>query len=49
MPMNDRLDPTLLFEVIRYVGADRCVMATDFGQPHNPPPKEVKVVYSYLV
>lgn len=40
MSMNDRLGPTLLFEVIRHVGADRCVMATNFGQPYNLPPKE---------
>lgn len=38
MPQHDKLDPGLIVEVIKEVGAKQCIMATDFGQSHNPQP-----------
>jgi predicted TIM-barrel fold metal-dependent hydrolase len=38
MPYGNRLDPRRMVEGIRRVGAEKCVMATDFGQPYNPHP-----------
>jgi hypothetical protein len=38
MPYGNRLDPKRVVEGIRQVGAENCVMATDFGQPYNPHP-----------
>lgn len=35
-----RLDPDLLVEAIRLVGAERCLISTDLGQAHNLPPTE---------
>jgi len=32
--------PKRYAEMIKAVGAERCVMSTDFGQVHNPPPPE---------
>ncbi|MBC7240593.1 MAG: hypothetical protein H5T71_10895 [Chloroflexi bacterium] len=34
------MDPKLIFDAIKYVGAEKCVIATDFGQLYNPPPAE---------
>ena len=38
MPYESRLDPKKIVEGIRRLGAERCVMATDLGQPYNPHP-----------
>jgi len=38
MPYESRLDPKKIVEGIRRVGAGRCVIATDLGQPYNPHP-----------
>jgi hypothetical protein len=38
MPYESRLDPKAVVEGIRRIGADRCVIATDLGQPYNPHP-----------
>jgi len=38
MPYESRLDPKMIVEGIRRVGSNRCVIATDFGQPYNPNP-----------
>jgi len=38
MPLHDGLNPAVIRDVIQEVGADRCIMATDFGQVHNPSP-----------
>jgi len=38
MPQHDGLDPVRIYEAIMEVGAKRCVLATDFGQIHNPTP-----------
>jgi hypothetical protein len=38
MPYGNRLDPRRIAEGIKRVGAEHCVLATDFGQPYNPNP-----------
>jgi hypothetical protein len=38
--LRQRLDPRRIVEAIDYVGADRCVMSSDMGQPVNPIPRE---------
>jgi hypothetical protein len=38
MSLHDGLDPKKIAESIEVVGAKNCIMATDFGQPHNPSP-----------
>ncbi len=38
MPGHDELDPAVIADAIREVGPSRCIMATDFGQAHNPTP-----------
>jgi predicted TIM-barrel fold metal-dependent hydrolase len=38
MPLHDGLNPVKIAEAIEEVGSERCIMATDFGQSHNPTP-----------
>jgi hypothetical protein len=38
--LRQRLDPRRIVEAIDYVGAERCVMSSDMGQPVNPIPLE---------
>jgi Family of unknown function (DUF6282) len=38
MEKHDNLDPVIIRDSIKKVGAKRCLMATDFGQIHNPSP-----------
>ena len=38
MPRHDGLDFESIAEAVRYVGVRRCILATDFGQGHNPSP-----------
>ena len=38
MPEHDGLDPATIADAVRHVGSSRCIMATDFGQKHNPAP-----------
>jgi hypothetical protein len=38
MEKHDNLDPVLIKDSIKKVGANRCLMATDFGQIYNPRP-----------
>ena len=40
MPLEERLDPMKMVEAIRAVGAEHCIMSTDFGQDFNPAPAE---------
>jgi imidazolonepropionase-like amidohydrolase len=40
MPANDRIDPKTMVAAIRTVGAENCIMSTDFGQPYHPTPVE---------
>jgi len=34
------LDPQKIVEAIRYVGIEKCILSTDFGQAENPKPAE---------
>ncbi len=36
MEKHDNLDPHIIADAIKEVGPERCIMATDFGQVHNP-------------
>ncbi|MDR0490556.1 MAG: DUF6282 family protein [Oscillospiraceae bacterium] len=45
MPMHERMNPRKIVEVIEYVGAQRCTMATDAIEAWNPPPPEVLRMY----
>jgi len=38
--LRQRLDPRRIVEAIEHVGAERCVMSSDMGQPVNPLPRE---------
>ncbi len=38
MEKHDKMDPQLIKNSIKTVGAKRCLMATDYGQIHNPRP-----------
>ncbi len=38
MREHDNLKPSVIAQAIQEIGASRCIMATDFGQKHNPPP-----------
>lgn len=38
MPLHDQLSPEKIVEAMEYVGPKKCIMATDFGQIHNPKP-----------
>lgn len=38
MPRHDKLYPEIMVEFIKEVGAKHCILATDFGQDHNPRP-----------
>ena len=40
MEKHDNLDPNVIADAIKEVGPERCIMATDFGQAHNPVPVE---------
>ena len=38
MELHDNLNPEMIRDSIKKIGAKRCIMATDFGQTHNPQP-----------
>ena len=38
--LTKRVDPATIAEAIKFVGVERCLLSTDFGQFHNPPPAE---------
>jgi len=40
MEKHDNLDPQIMANAIKEVGPKKCIMATDFGQSHNPKPVE---------
>ena len=40
MEKHDNLDPRIMADAIKEIGPKRCIMATDFGQAHNPRPIE---------
>lgn len=37
MPTGGKMDPAQMVAAMRAVGAERCIMTTDFGQAPNPP------------
>jgi len=45
MPNSDRLDPGKIAEAVRAIGAEHCILSTDFGQIFNPPPAEGMRMY----
>lgn len=45
MKKHQNLDPINIKDSIQMVGADRCIMATDFGQSHNFSPSEGMKMY----
>jgi len=45
MKLHDNLDPALIKDSIKKVGAKRCIMSTDFGQIHNPKPVDGMKMY----
>jgi len=45
MPTSDRIDPQRIAEAIRAVGAEHCILSTDFGQIFNPVPVEGMRMY----
>ena len=40
MPLINRLTPTQLVETITSIGAENCIVGTDFGQDYHPMPPE---------
>ena len=40
LPGHDLLDPAIIAESIKKIGARRCILATDLGQSDNPTPAE---------
>lgn len=38
MEKHDNLDPKIIARAIKEIGPKRCIMASDFGQNHNPHP-----------
>lgn len=40
MEKHDNLEPQIMADAIKEIGPKRCIMATDFGQAHNPNPVE---------
>ena len=40
MPMFDRQNPAIISKMFKAVGAEKCLLCTDFGQIVNPPPVE---------
>lgn len=40
MKKHENLDPQIMADAIKEVGPKKCIMATDFGQAHNPLPVE---------
>jgi hypothetical protein len=39
-PLRGRLDPAIMVNAMRAVGAEHCIFSTDFGQDFNPAPAE---------
>ncbi|MSQ05782.1 MAG: histidinol phosphatase [Dehalococcoidia bacterium] len=40
MPLTHRLKPQELVDAINFIGPERCILSTDFGQDHHPMPAE---------
>ncbi len=45
-----RLDPMVIVEAIRAIGAEHCIMSTDLGQAFNPTPAEgMRMMIAYML
>lgn len=50
MEKHDNLDPKVIADSIKKIGPKRCIMATDFGQAHNPfPVKGMKMFVDFMI
>lgn len=50
MEKHDNLDPEVIADAIKEIGPERCIMATDFGQTHNPNPvKGMKMFVDFML
>jgi hypothetical protein len=48
--LSARLEPNVIAEAVRFVGAERCILSTDFGQLRNPPPWEgIRIMLTTLL
>ncbi|MCK9151301.1 DUF6282 family protein [Methanobacterium alcaliphilum] len=47
MPQHDQLSVERISEAINFTGFKKCIMATDFGQKHNPIPSEGFKMFIY--
>lgn len=48
-PHNGRQDPEEILGIIRAVGAEHCIMMTDYGQVNSPAPADGLRVFYYLM
>lgn len=48
-PHNGRQDPAEIVAVIREIGAENCIMMTDYGQVNSPSPVQGMRVFYYLL
>ncbi len=50
MEKHDNLDPKVIADAINETGYKNCIMATDFGQAHNPVPVEgMKMFINFMI
>lgn len=48
-PHNGRQDPEEIVNIIKTIGAEHCIMMTDYGQVNSPSPAQGLRVYYYLM
>lgn len=48
-PHNGRQDPAEIAEIIKELGAENCIMMTDYGQVNSPSPAQGMRVFYYLM
>ncbi len=48
-PHNGRQDPEEILQIIKEVGAEHCIMMTDYGQVNSPAPADGLRVFYYLM
>lgn len=48
-PHNGRQDPEEIVDIIKTIGAGRCIMMTDYGQVNSPSPAQGLRVFYYLM
>lgn len=49
LPHNGSVHPSYLVDMVKYVGAENCIMTTDFGQIYSPSPVEGFRMYRALM